>query len=144
MRGAHVIQELEVSLRAVSAKGPELSPAAFQSALQVTPPLGASTEGPARLILWACDVIQDFASFDDKAEAFAEAAPGALREVAAWLARLSPGALGAVRAQGYAVDLLVDVALDQGALELDVPPELLATLGRLEVPLRLTTRDWEL
>jgi hypothetical protein len=53
-------------------------------------------------------------------------------------------AMTRLRRDGYTVDLLIDVCMDQDQLDLEMSPSLLLAAGRLGIPIAITTRSWEI
>ena len=83
--------------------------------------------------------LEDFDDQEEPTEAFAAATLNALQEFAVWLTRLPTEALDTMRAGGFNLVAMIYCWIDGDMFDLVLPPDLMAELGRLKLPLQLMT-----
>jgi hypothetical protein len=76
-----------------------------------------------------------------QSEQFFEAIVEAFQATARFLDQRSPEITDSMRALGLLLQLFVDVRMDQDQMELEVPPELLASCGRHKLKMFLISND---
>ena len=88
----------------------------------------ADRPGRSATIVFGDDLSSDAFTGDARHDAFDDAVVQRLRAVGAWVMPRAP-AVRALASAGVAVELLIELWLDQDQLDLHLPVELLAALG---------------
>jgi hypothetical protein len=82
---------------------------------------------------------ESFSDADEPSEAFFGSQRRALSAFAAILAKVDSAALDAFRRGGVQVEVVIGMTIDDDQMELDLQPEIMAQLGRLNIPFLVPT-----
>ena len=83
--------------------------------------------------------LDDFKDQEEPTEAFAAATLHALQEFAVWLTRVPANSFDTLRAGGLHLTAMIYCWIAGDMFDLVLPPDLMAELGRLQLPLQLMT-----
>lgn len=82
---------------------------------------------------------EPFLHLEEPSEAFFESQRLALIQFASWLENVDAVALRDFRNKGNRVRVIVEMVIEDDQMELELPGEVLAQLGRLNIPLLVST-----
>jgi len=85
--------------------------------------------------------LSTFANEAEPHEAFSIGVRKALLAAAEFLDRRSPEVISALRAAGLSLRLFIDVRMNQDQMDLELPPEFLATCGRHRLGVFMISND---
>lgn len=135
--------QVEVFISASDPTGRLVSPERLTQVLGGDPAPYAVTglnENGANASLDVCQInLEDFTSQEEPSEAFHAATQNALQEFAVWLARISTEPSDQSQNEGLKLVALVYCWIDDNFFDLTLPPQFMAELGRLSLPLQIMT-----
>ena len=140
------IQAIEVLLSAHFADGRKVTRAEFVDVLGV-----AEGDGVLEVItdrgLWQTSLLvfsrcrlQDYAQQEDVCDALDTQVQTDLKRMAGWLIARE-ASFADLRASGLAVDVFVDLRIDQDQLDLSFPPEFLFACGKAGLAIKIVSND---
>jgi hypothetical protein len=85
--------------------------------------------------------LTDFQDQAEPSERFFQSVRDSLVTFAKWLSGVALAGVEMLRLNGYEVQLVIDISIDQNQMEFNLPWELMRETGRLKFPVKIISND---